>query len=862
MLGVVLRWWPTLLLIGWLAWPLVRRVWSATPDGGYALSRVAGLLLLGYLYWIVPSLGIVSLGRPWLWTACGLLGAAGLWLGWRDRSLLRDWVKHSWRRLLVCELLFAVGLGLVVLLRAHDPMISHTEQPMDYAMLNSILGSDSLPPHDLWMAGERISYYYGGYWLVALLERLTGTPSGLAYNLGLASVAGLGLTAAYGLLQMLIPPQSRVGRGRWAICSALGALGLFFLGTFEWPLEVLHALGVGGEGFWRWLAIPGLSESIPSGRFLPSDGWWWWRASRVIYDANWLGRMPTVISEFPAFSLVLGDLHPHLTNLPALLLGLALGVALARRPFGRRDRATWLPWVLAPIVLGWLGFGNSWDLPTVGLWTVALYGIDLFRREGIGWRTVGRVALVALWLGGMSLLLYAPFYAGLRSQVRGIGTVHYAKTRLSAYLLIYGLWLLPIIGVVWSRRKDIQRRAFVAVWAALLVLPWLVTWALEGVGALLWGVVATVTAGPWVVLLQTALLAALAVDVADILRQGTAEDVQSASEAWLSPLCQSTYAGSVCPPPLCMGGKKTAPQGDIGERASQLRASRGAAGVSAKGTEPCSCASQPTGSLGYEPFGTTTALAAPPDLGQRATPDASHVTLFPRLIWDLLCILGLGLTWIVEFFYLRDMFDSRTNTVFKFGYQAWMLLGLAAVSALVTAWRRGGRERRWSALGALMILLCLGYAPAAAWSKTEGFSRSPGLDGTAYVAEAYSDEWAAIAWLRANAGEGDVLVEAPGTDFCAWTSRVSAWSGVPSVLGWPGHEAQWRGSENAVRKRMAVLDAVYRGMDTEALSALEPFGATLLVVGPAERERYGESLREPDWEPLFSRGEVVVYRLP
>jgi len=764
MLGVVLRWWLCLSLIGWLAWPLVRRVWSCSPDGGYALARIAGLLLLGYLYWIMSSLGLVSLGKPWLWTACVLLGALGIALGWRDRSMLQERFRRAWRRMLLCELLFVVGLGLIVLLRAHDPMISHTEQPMDYAMLNGILSSRSLPPRDLWMAGERISYYYGGYWLLALLARLTGTSSGVAYNLGLASVAGLGLTAAYGLLQMLLRPKK--DQRHWPVGAVLGALALFTVGSFEWPLEVVHALGLGGEAFWRWLAIPGLAESVPSGGFLPSDGWWWWRASRLIYDANWLGRMPTVITEFPAFSLVLGDLHPHLTNLPALLLGLALGLALARRPFGYRDRATWIPWLLAPVWLGWLGFGNAWDLPTVGLWVVGVYGVSLLRREGFGWRTLGRIALVAVWLGGMSLLHYAPFYAGLRSQVRGIGPVHYAKTRLSAYLLVYGLWLLPIIGVVWSRRKAIRRRPFFLLWAALLILPWSVTWALEGVGALLWGLVSSVTSGPWVVLLQTALLSALVVDVVTITRKDPTQGVESAR-------------------------------------------------VSTS-----------------------------------------------RLLWNLLCILGLGLTWVVEFFYLRDMFDSRTNTVFKFGYQAWILLGLAAISALLSARRRDGRARRWSIVGGLLMLLCLGYAPAAAWSKTEGFSRAPELDGTAYVAEAYPDEWAVIDWLRANAQADDVLVEAPGTDFYAWTSRVSAWSGVPSVLGWPGHEAQWRGSESAVRQRMRVLDAVYRRMDAKALRALEPYGATLLVMGPAERERYGEALREPDWEPLFARGPVAIYRLP
>jgi uncharacterized membrane protein len=49
-----------------------------------------------------------------------------------------------------------------------------------------------------------------------------------------------------------------------------------------------------------------------------------------------------------------------------------------------------------------------------------------------------------------------------------------------------------------------------------------------------------------------------------------------------------------------------------------------------------------------------------------------------------LIILSGTINWVIEVIYLRDIFESRFNTIFKFYYQTWLLYGLAAAYA---SWR-------------------------------------------------------------------------------------------------------------------------------------------------------------------------------
>jgi hypothetical protein len=66
------------------------------------------------------------------------------------------------------QAVFAIALFGWALPR-HNPQISATEKPMEFAFLNSILRDPALPPADPWLAGYDISYYYFGYVLMAML---------------------------------------------------------------------------------------------------------------------------------------------------------------------------------------------------------------------------------------------------------------------------------------------------------------------------------------------------------------------------------------------------------------------------------------------------------------------------------------------------------------------------------------------------------------------------------------------------------------------------------------------------------------------------------------------------------------------
>ena len=120
----------------------------------------------------------------------------------------------------------------------------------------------------------------------------------------------------------------------------------------------------------------------------------------------------------------------------------------------------------------------------------------------------------------------------------------------------------------------------------------------------------------------------------------------------------------------------------------------------------------------------------------------------------LLIFTGLALSLVVEFIYLRDSFGVRMNTVFKFYYQAWVMLGCS--SAYAVWWVLNRLERpasRLLFLLAAVILIGLGmvYPLMAIPSRAADFKGPANLDGASPLARNNPDDWAAIQWLNENA---------------------------------------------------------------------------------------------------------------
>ena len=229
----------------------------------------------------------------------------------------------------------------------------------------------------------------------------------------------------------------------------------------------------------------------------------------------------------------------------------------------------------------------------------------------------------------------------------------------------------------------------------------------------------------------------------------------------------------------------------------------------------------------------------------------------------LLCLL------IPEVVYVRDSFDGgelyRMNTVFKLGYQAWLLLAVAgaAVIAWSAAWM-GRRARLVWGLGLLVgLALVAAYPVAGTYARKGGFSQAPHLDGLRWLAQSAPGDPPAIEWLREHAPRGAVVLEGVGDDYSAFGhARISSFTGLPTVLGWPGHELQWAHDPGT---RRADVDRLYTTTDAAAARPLlERYRVRYVVVGPIERADHGDA-GVAKWDTLgrrvFDRDGTTVWQL-
>jgi uncharacterized membrane protein len=149
-------------------------------------------------------------------------------------------------------------------------------------------------------------------------------------------------------------------------------------------------------------------------------------------------------------------------------------------------------------------------------------------------------------------------------------------------------------------------------------------------------------------------------------------------------------------------------------------------------------------------------------------------------------------------------------------------------------------------------------------NKTDNFSYSTGftLDAGAYLALYQPDEADAIAWL-AEAEPGTVT-EAVGGQYSSY-ARVATLSGQPTVLGWPGHEGQWRGGYTEVGNREVDIRTLYETADwAEALGIIRQYDIRYIFIGLLENSTYAVNpLKfEQRLEQGFAQGSVLVYVVP
>jgi uncharacterized membrane protein len=253
----------------------------------------------------------------------------------------------------------------------------------------------------------------------------------------------------------------------------------------------------------------------------------------------------------------------------------------------------------------------------------------------------------------------------------------------------------------------------------------------------------------------------------------------------------------------------------------------------------------------------------------------------------LAAVLGFGLALGVEFVVLGQD-TGRMNTYFKVHLQAWILLAIAAgiASAGLTEYGLGRRRGKlYAGMVTVASLLALAYVPLATYGRSQSrFNASAPftLDGEAFLSYAVydyngtrltlADDQRLIVWLRDHAGRDDVILEAQLPEY-RWGSRISMFTGRPTILGYRHHESQQRPIAElgkAIELRKRNVEALYRSIETQAaLPVLQNYGVRYIVVGGLERaaypasglEKFKEMVKGGALEAAFVSGDDIIYRV-
>lgn len=897
----VIIWYGIACLLGFLALPLCFTVFHRLPDRGYAFSKPLGLLLTGLLIWWVGNLKLAPLVQWSCWLMVIALAVIGNLLLFFNRPLsydIRDWFsrKPNLKLVLTAELVFLAAFAFITNLRSFFPDLDQSEKFFNLAFINSIAASPTLPAPDPWFGGQPMNYYYGGHFLIGVLSKLSGTLPSTGYNIAMGLVYAMVTLACFGLASNLIglarqkaQPEKDLPAGQPVPVFAsiryglLGAALITVLGNL-YPLRQLL------EGGLLPFGDPNFPMKIG-----------WPTSARMIYDQMPGGKMLDILTEYPIYSYLNGDLHAHLLGAPYLVLALGFGlnlfVAPAKWALARPGWLGWLRLIPGGIVLGAPYFINAGDFPTMLFLGVVALLVAESRAGGRWWRIAGRWGLQFAGMVAALWLVYVWYFTSFSGMLSGkalndlpvigffsryLGGINWERTNLIEFLVMFGLFLLPIltfyslkIARLWQQEKlpSGEKLSFSVRTGVQLIGVSLV--GLGGLG--LWRIVVDISRDNLSLESMTLALASWPVAIV-ALSPGVWEAVRLRPRLALEAMIM---LGLLAEGPL----------------------------------------------LRFELLG----------------PLAFLLYFSLRLAWkewrqdnwiarlDSFVMLGVALAsalvLFAEVLYVRDIYENRFNTVFKFWYQSWHLLGFGGVYAiwrvvgrtaevwvgeksgvtklpekkpLLAAFRRtwlprntslllnfaqlrhqrpaegpelekdwgygsgqsvrvppirpkveahsvahplvlaGWWRRGWITLLVLLMLAASAVPTLAYWQATHGYTNRVGLNGEGWYAAEFPAEYPAMTWLRNytwnNPERRGVVLEVNGMNY-SWADRVSTYTGLPTVVGWPFHELQWRGNldQLSIWEDWLDMGRIYETTDSaQAIALLKKHNVRYVFVGQAE----------------------------
>lgn len=823
---LVVQWWLVLFVIGVFFLPLTRRFFSLFTDKGYAFSKILGVIIISYIVYILGLLKITTFTSLNIYVVFIICSTAILFFTRQEIKSL--FTKKTIALFIFEEIIFFLMLFAWSYVRGNNPEIYGLEKYMDFGFVNTILRSTYFPPVDMWHPPDSINYYYFGHFITAVLTKASNIPSFITYNLMIATLFALTFVESFSLGLNLISKKSthlrrRILSGLLIACLITLSGNLHILYTFFkpyendrpvpfWSLELSVINPCFQKTSYEKIIENGKKQTIncsteeQSKKYTYPNSYWYPNATRFIHNT---------IHEFPIYSWVVADLHGHVADIPIVLLTIATLFSLLLNRNHNHEKMSVrnafisgtekIIFLLIGFLLAVMYMTNAWDGLTYLLLTflVLLYLQWDYVFKNLSPHTTNNPILQIIPI----------------KKKRNILHSFLLKNPLVDLVIGLFVYLFIILATFF-----------------LLSLPFSLNFDSS-----------KIVGGIGVVGAPSVLLEKNIVNI-DGNKYGY-DNRNQLLKLFIPDHCKSLMTND-----------------DL----NKVTTSYSTRKIGPFLFEPDHCLRSPWWQLlilyGFFYFFVTVFLLIDK---RKIDFNAS----FPFI--KILIVLSTILIIIPEFFYMKDIYPDhyRANTMFKLVFQAFIMLSIISGFTIIktiskTYFKALSLKYKplyliYSLLTVVIIALVFIYPYFAITSYYNKLTKYIGLDGIQYLKNKAPDDYETIKWLNTNIKDQLVVLEAQGDSYTDY-QRISANTGLPTVLGWYVHEWLWRGVD-VPKPRADDVRQIYESNDLNDVKHLiKKYKISYVIIGALEREKYpmlDESKFEKLGERIFQSGNNIIIKI-
>ncbi|MDX2079063.1 MAG: DUF2298 domain-containing protein [bacterium] len=854
-------WWLTIMVFGFITFPILFAVFPALADRGYGFSKIIGIVLTAWIAWALGTLRFLTWSSAGLFVILLVLAGFSAWVTWRVRATFFPFIRARWKMLLWMDILALALFIAFVGVRLSNPDLWHPqfggEKPMDFAYFNAVLRSTIFPAYDPWFGGGYLNYYYFGFVIAGVPTLLLGVVPSVAYNLiipMLFSVTGMGaFSVAFNVVSswkitektvdedgQLVPvmqddkPKRRPLGNPW-VAGIMALMMAVVFGNLDNGRVFLGALAnAGGYKQAQGMFVVELEQEYYDTYGQYPD---FLTKLRICQDAQILRDQAPLTDQI---GYELNSISSLLTSIPSGFLSALSGGQV----YISGERWFWAPTrTITEIPCQADGAINEMPYFTF------LYG-DLHAH-----------------MVSMPLMLFAMLFVFAE-------IMHAGRDKRAWWMQFGAIFLGALVIGLFTATNTWETPTFTIFGVLGLGYAWWLNWGKISRWSL------------WNLLLRVGGFLIIAVVVAlpfswwfsSALTEFKVWDGRK-TPLWAYLSIHGLFLFVIVSLLIWETARWM--------RSVRVRTLRGKLNLLI--------------SLmllaGMVFFGTLAVVF----MGYHVA-----MVVIPLVIWIgilffrpnqsrpmqfilVLAGLALAITFGTEIITLR-LDNGRQNSIFKFYIQVWLIFSVVGGAGF--SWLTSNANRwkarialPWYSIMGVMIFICLLY-PITATGAKSAFRMSPDvpltLDGNAYmnyVTQFYEDgltsigglpeyvtlssDYDAIQWLQRNVKGSPIIMEAQSYgSLYKWGGRISINTGLPSVAGWDYHQTQQRSLNTmpaVVRQRAANVNSFYSTLDiVTASDILRFYNVSYVVVTDYETKRYGATGGLIKFGEMVERGLLTV----